>query len=433
MIKGIAKQKKISLDFVHAEKHFIHGEQVILSRILINLLSNAIKFTPENGHVKVVLDTKLESLTQINVVIKVIDSGVGMNAETVANLFKAYTQADSSPTIRAQGTGLGLFNSKQLAHCSLRGHLIVDSSPDKGSTFTLSSTWQVATAEEIAQLQESEKAVCAKPMTPPTLHLVKSRRTKSRSSGFLAGINILIVEDNIVNLMLLENYLKDPDFKGSTYKVAKDGKDAVTKCAEFTFKIVFMDCELPVLDGYEATRQIRARENECGLTHALIIGSSANSSADDKAKAIKAGMNAYLSKPYSSSEMLNIIRQTIQAHESPLLHSITTSRKNASPNESEPSLSGEKKIDASKTSNCKSGLFALKNNKPPLEVNNVSSKLPDSQPYDSIVELKPHKASVSSRNFASFYSRCSYGFEKAMPRSSSQPILSSGPESSLSF
>ena len=263
------------------------GDPGRLRQVLSNLLGNAIKFT-EHGEVRV--RVCLESQTSILEVLRfeVIDSGIGISADVCSRLFQPFTQADSSTTRRYGGTGLGLAISRQLVTL-MGGEIGVRSEPGRGSTF-----WFTARFEKQQIGSACSTAVCGHGAEPET-SIAAVRPT---------GLRVLLAEDNLVNQKIARRQLEQ---LGVAADVVADGLQAVAALERQRYDAVFMDCQMPGMDGYEATRAIRNREGEPGCPWDVplhIIAMTANVMLGDREKCFDAGMNDYVGKPVHLRDLL---------------------------------------------------------------------------------------------------------------------------------
>ncbi|MGM0946661.1 MAG: ATP-binding protein [Bacteroidota bacterium] len=275
LLSGLAKKKKIhfSLEKQAHEPLILSADKVKLNQIFLNLLGNAIKFTPEGGRVAVTLGLEPISDKLYYLKCKVSDSGIGISKEHLEHLTDPFYQIDSSSTRTYQGTGLGLAIAKKLIEL-MGGELHVESEIGKGSQFEFEIIVKKVSEEE----QETE-------LKGP----VSWREV--REKGIDIPFKILVTEDNDLNLQLLELMLEQLGFE---YKIAKNGLEAIEKVKEEHFDLVLMDVQMPLMNGLEASREIRLLP---GMEQLIIIGLSANVFDDDKILAIEAGMNDYLTKP----------------------------------------------------------------------------------------------------------------------------------------
>ncbi len=270
--KGLVLACKIAEDVPDA----LDGDVVRLRQILNNLIGNAVKFT-EKGRISVLV-TKVPGV-DMRLRFSIRDSGIGITAENRALIFDAFAQADVSHTRRYGGTGLGLSISRQLIEL-MGGHLALDSTPGVGSTF-----WFEVPFAPAARM----------PVEQPAL---SNNRTLQPLTG-----HALLVEDHEVNRVvscaMLESF-------GLRVSIAEDGLQALDAIAVQHFDIVLMDCQMPELDGFEATRRLRVREKEKGVAaeHRLrVVAVTANAIDGDREQCLAAGMDDYLSKPFRQAKL----------------------------------------------------------------------------------------------------------------------------------
>ncbi len=280
--KGLNLLSVISPDV----KTTVRTDPTRLRQVIINLVGNAIKFTHE-GEITVNLSVDQEDASRSDVQtirFEVVDSGIGLSAEAQGQLFQSFTQTDRSTTRKYGGTGLGLAITKQIIEL-MGGEIRVESEPGKGSTFWFS----------ISMLLGDDKPV--------------ELNTKAEESqdhrGRFDHLRVLVAEDNQVNQLVIKGLLKKLNI---TPHLTRDGKaalDAYTDSAE-PYDLIFMDCEMPIMDGWESTTSIRAYPRlRANGEKVSIIGLSAHAMSMERHKAIKLGMDAYLSKPVSLKDITN--------------------------------------------------------------------------------------------------------------------------------
>ena len=264
-------------------KH-IHVDPGRIRQILLNFLSNALKFTREGG-VTLLIDTEAAASSPAGTTLRftVADSGIGISAVTRARLFQPFTQADASTTREFGGTGLGLALTRQLADL-MGGTVGVESEQGKGSRF-----WFVLPVEVLAP--EAAPAPAAPKALPVDF----------------PGVQILLAEDNPMNQTVAQMML---EAVGCEVTLANDGREAVAACQAAKFALVLMDCQMPNLDGFEATRTIRASEAQ-GQTRTTIIALTANAMAGDREQCLTAGMDDYLSKPLKRAALRAMLERWI--------------------------------------------------------------------------------------------------------------------------
>ncbi len=248
------------------------GDPVRLRQVVSNFISNAIKFT-ESGGVAVRVDCRSAGAGQARLRFAVRDTGIGISPADRDKLFAPFTQADGTITRRYGGTGLGLAISRSLVEL-MGGQIGVESRPGAGSEFSIEAGFPLAeAAPEVPEAQEAPGA------------------------GPTRSIHVLLAEDNVVNQKLAGTLLTR---LGCTFELAGDGIEAEAAAARGRFDLVLMDCMMPDMDGFEATRRIRRREAELSLARLPIVALTANATSDDVARCMEAGMDDFLSKPYST-------------------------------------------------------------------------------------------------------------------------------------
>ena len=262
------------------------GDPVRLGQVLTNLLGNAVKFT-ERGGVSLLCEcAPADASDRVNLRFVVIDTGIGMNDSTVEQLFRTFVQADSSSTRRHGGIGLGLSITRQLLH-RMDGRIDVASAPGLGATFTVTIGFGRADASQLAA-----PVAAALPPAPP-------RET------VLAGRRVLLVEDNPLNQLVAAEMLRD---KGVLVDLARDGAEALQRLAATEYDAVLMDVQMPVMDGYEATRELRRNPR---LAQLPVIALTANAMIGDRERCLAAGMNDYLAKPVAPEALYAALRSQL--------------------------------------------------------------------------------------------------------------------------
>ncbi len=256
---------------------FLIGDKIKLGQIITNLVNNAIKFTPK-GYVKIILELMYDLEGYACVLFKIKDSGIGISADESSNLFKPFSQADSSTTRRFGGTGLGLSISKKIT-TAMDGEIFFLSRPDVGSSFIVIISFKKAGAD-IKNKELFEAGISAETDN--------------------SDISILICEDNQVNIRLMEAYLGKWGFN---YDKALNGSEALDLFFKKTYDVILMDVQMPVMDGYEAVKRIRESEKAEGR-HVPIIAMTANAMEGDREICLAAGMDEYISKPVRKHELL---------------------------------------------------------------------------------------------------------------------------------
>ena len=229
----------------------------------------------------------------------VSDTGIGIPADRLHTLFKPFSQVDASTTREYGGTGLGLSIVKRLAQM-MGGEVGVDSRPGLGSTFWFTARFGIASEQPTAQGERYLDDVSAQRVleTHPSSAAVTAAR----------GHRILLAEDNLVNEKVACRFLQK---LGYSVDVANNGRAAVQAWATGRYDLILMDCQMPELDGYQATREIRSREN--GARRIPIVALTAHAMKDDDAKCRAAGMDDHLAKPLDRQRLQQCLAHHLQA------------------------------------------------------------------------------------------------------------------------
>nr|WP_295781769.1 ATP-binding protein [Rhodoferax sp.] len=268
------------------------GDDMRLQQVLINLGGNAIKFTHQG---EVVLHVRVLERTPQDVALEfaVRDTGIGIASENQVHIFDGFSQAEASTTRRFGGTGLGLSISSRLV-ALLGGELQLSSAVGQGSNFYFKARFALA-------------------HLPPTLQAVGGALGATASGSAkpqrLQGLHLLIVEDNKINQMVAKGLLTQ---EGATVVLADDGQQGVAAAAgaQPAFDAVLMDLQMPVMDGYAATRAIR---QDLGLSSLPIIAMTANAMASDRAACLQAGMNDHIGKPFELDHLVATLLRLVVA------------------------------------------------------------------------------------------------------------------------
>ena len=286
MMAPRTRQKRVSLHCAVASgvPARLRGDPARLRQVVMNLLSNAVKFTPK-GRIDLRVEPGEEGLLRFTVA----DTGIGIPAAKLDAIFEAFTQADASTTRKYGGTGLGLAISQHLVEL-MGGRLWVTSQPGVGSTFHFTARFAAAGPEEAARPDASAEKV------------------REETAGSLAGLRVLVADDSAENRFLVREYLRDFDCR---IEEAENGETAVEKFRTAGgYGLVLMDLQMPVMDGFEATRRIRDWEREQQRTPAPILALTASVLEGELQRSLVAGCNACIRKPVR----LNTLIQAIGEH-----------------------------------------------------------------------------------------------------------------------
>ncbi|MEN8444030.1 MAG: response regulator [Cyanobacteria bacterium J06555_13] len=273
----------------------VQGDSLRLQQVLRNLLGNAVKFT-EQGTIQLKAEKLAHANGRLTLRISVSDTGIGIDSAAQANLFEPFIQANHSSTRQYGGTGLGLTISRRIVEL-MDGEIGVESVPEKGSTF-----WLVVTLDALVDPSSKRDVHLAEASAQGQLPAAESQSGSAQNTK-----RILIAEDNADNrdivVMLLE------DMGHTNIATVSNGEEALAKIAAEPFDLILMDCQMPLLDGYEATRRLRQQSSERSTVP--IIALIANAMQGDRTKCLNAGMNDYLSKPFTAEELANAIEQWV--------------------------------------------------------------------------------------------------------------------------
>ena len=290
--KGLALHKDISPSVPAA----MLGDPVRLRQVVNNLLGNALKFTPA-GRVVIALNGRpVLGTDRMLLELEVSDTGIGIDPAAQATLFDAFSQADGSTTRRFGGTGLGLAIVRQLVEL-MGGQIRVDSAPGKGSRFSVTLPARIAGVDELV---DSRPNVSRGPGPDAAADVDGSVMARAQ------GHRLLLVEDNPINQALA---LAQLDGLGFEIELANNGAEALAACERADFELILMDCQMPVMDGFEASRRILAARN--GRKAIPIVAMTANAMPGDRERCLEAGMVDFLAKPYRLSALLAIVARWV--------------------------------------------------------------------------------------------------------------------------
>lgn len=276
---------KLFLNYSDNVASYVRGDAGRIRQIMSNLLSNALKFT-EHGQIELIvegMECPIEYPRKTKIKVSVKDTGIGIPPEIQPTLFDKFTQADATTTRKYGGTGLGLAICKQLA-ALMGGDIGLESIYGQGSTFWFTMTLPILNEKEIPALEE-----------------------KTDQVDQLKGARILLAEDNPVNQDIASEILGQ---MGCEITLAHNGREAVEYIAKGqTFDLVLMDCQMPELDGYQATQQIRDYLRQTNHKHLPIIAITANALKQDRDKCFAAGMDDHLGKPFLKKDLVAILKK----------------------------------------------------------------------------------------------------------------------------
>jgi len=280
--KGLTLVSQVQEDVLK----IVYGDPVRLRQILTNLIGNAIKFTDHgNVHLNITLEEQKNEVCILR--FEVRDTGIGISATEQEGIFNTFSQADSSTTRKYGGTGLGLTISRQLVEL-MNGNIAVTSEPGEGTCFWFTVGLQIPVDQERSLFNYKQE----------------ERKILSDISQF--DCLVLLAEDNITNQIVAEGML---ELFGCKVDMAANGKEAVQAVKEQKYDLIFMDCQMPELDGYSATGEIREFEKLTGDAYTPIVALTAHAMSGDRERCISAGMDDYLSKPLCQVQLASVLEK----------------------------------------------------------------------------------------------------------------------------
>lgn len=282
--QAIQKGVALTLD-IHLEESVMVGDPLRLTQVLTNLVGNAVKFT-ESGSIVIHVVSIEEDEDSVHLQFSIKDTGIGMNSEAQRKLFQEFSQADTSITRKFGGTGLGLAISKQLVQM-MSGDISVHSEEGMGSTFIFT-------------------AVFGKMKSPSIQTSVGKATVSQESLDAIKGARILLAEDNTINQIVVVELLEDLEM---IVDIAANGKEAVELARTILYDLILMDLQMPVMDGFEATKEIRAISE---YKEVPIVALSAAVMQKDKELTSAVGMNGHLSKPIDYNALTDTLVRWIR-------------------------------------------------------------------------------------------------------------------------
>jgi len=295
IFSALIQDKKIQFQFEYGPlmPEYISLDKDKLNQILINLIGNAIKFTPENGKIKAFITCEIILDNNILLKVSIKDNGIGIPKDKIQLLAQPFIQVDSSDTRAHSGSGLGLAISKKLIEL-MGGEMHVESEEGVGSEFSFSIFGSVQ--KEVEKLETNGN----------NLNVNTNFNWSQMATNY--PIKLLIVEDNETNIRFMIMLMRE---LGYEFELAENGSEAVELLKQKKFDLIFMDIQMPVMNGLVATKEIRKLPNG---KDTYIIGLSANAFQEDRDEAINAGMDDYLTKPVKIMEIAQLIKHVYENH-----------------------------------------------------------------------------------------------------------------------
>jgi signal transduction histidine kinase len=296
LLKPAAEAKGLELFLIVGANvpRVLHGDPIRLRQILLNLLGNSIKFT-HVGKVALDLCNKFENGRDCHLLFAVSDTGIGIEEERLHEVFLPFTQGDNSTTRKYGGTGLGLSISKHLVEI-MGGMMELESRPGEGACFTFTVPFKLQTGD--VRVRSSQE-----------LRALQSPASGQELETALHDKLVLLAEDSPTNqrvtIMQLSKF-------GLRTHLAKNGLEAANLAQSNVYSIILMDCQMPGMDGFDATAAIRSREDRIG-TRTPIIGLTAQAMDGDRERCLVAGMDDYVSKPATLEKLEEILRKWVLA------------------------------------------------------------------------------------------------------------------------
>lgn len=298
LMKPLAEKHSLSLESapIQLKNEVVLGDSIRIRQILLNIIDNAIKYTPSGGHIYLKL-IQSENFTENYGTYRFCctDTGIGMTPEFLDRIFVPFERDKDTTNSKIAGTGVGLSIAKSLLEL-MGGNIQIESELGKGSTFTVEFYLKIQ--EELLETTE----IGRQEDNPPILEIEQADYSDKR---------ILLVEDNELNMEIAKELLS---MTGALIEEAYDGKEAVeivSKSPEGYYDLIFMDIQMPVMDGYEATRQIRKLDRE-DIQKMPIFALSANALAEDVERSRQSGMNGHIAKPIDMDEVDKVLKHYFQ-------------------------------------------------------------------------------------------------------------------------
>lgn len=284
LTKSNVKEKHQTYETIieNLDNPYVLCDRLKLNQILINCVGNAVKYTPDGGHIKLMLTQK-----DTEFVFKIIDDGIGMSADLLAHVFEPFVRAGNTDSI--QGTGLGMAITYNLVNM-MGGTISAESKLKAGSTFTISLPLQIISKEEYSSFKEA-----------PTDEISVDEMVTT-----LSGKRFLVVDDNKINRSVVRRLLSDRGMYVDECERGRDAINIISSVKEGTYDAVFMDIIMPEMTGYEATTAIRSLDSDFAKT-IPIFAMTANAFEEDIKKANECGMNGHITKPFKIEDLIRFL------------------------------------------------------------------------------------------------------------------------------
>ena len=299
LIRPMAEDKHIRFQIVNEiVNNYVYCDNLRLNQVLINLLGNAVKFTPEGGEITFHIHQEMVAPEGYGVYIfRVKDSGIGIGKEFQKSIFQAFEREKSTENSGIQGTGLGLSITKNIVNL-MGGKILVESEVGQGAEFIVKVVFMLQDVDEAAMSEHEAK-------------LSQQGKVDENQKELFTGKKLLLVEDNVLNREIARKLL---EAQGFIVAEATNGKEAVEMVAAAhngEYAVVLMDIQMPVMDGYQATKAIRDLNNRI-LANVPIVAMTANAFGEERKNAFVCGMNGYITKPIDIDVLFETLKQIIE-------------------------------------------------------------------------------------------------------------------------
>jgi len=278
-----SKDLEIVVEGIEEIPQILMGDSLRFGQVMLNLLSNAIKFT-ERGYIKILFNVRHKTNSKITLAVEVEDTGIGMTEEQMSTLFSAFIQADSSTTRKYGGSGLGLAISKSLAEM-MGGTIELESEVHKGTKFTFISLFSYLEVD-VNKIKDNVKVI----------------KKDTAQDKILAGVKVLLAEDNEINQIVAQGIL---ELFGCEVDLACDGNEAIRLAKSKKYDVILMDIQMPYLDGFAATEMLR---KDPQFDDIPIIAMTAHATDIDKDKGLAIGMQDYITKPIDTQLLISRLK-----------------------------------------------------------------------------------------------------------------------------
>lgn len=318
LIGHLAREKDLDFEISISPDipKFLSGDASRLRQVLLNLASNAVKFT-KLGSVRILATLNQQDQNEVEINFSIRDTGIGLTEEQISHLFQPFTQADTSTSRKFGGTGLGLAICKRLVQM-MGGNIWIESTPEKGSNFNFTAVFGIG--HEIYHIEED------------SIDAYASARQN------LLDKRVLLVEDNPFNQQVAKELLENI---GMYVTISNNGQEALQELDKKTFDIVLMDVQMPVMDGYEATRHIRMNPT---LSSQCVIAMTANAMPEDRQRCISAGMDDFITKPVMPDHLYQTLAKWVTAANTTPKDKLPTRSKAAKPVKNAPAVQSDEPI-----------------------------------------------------------------------------------------